>query len=50
MKRSHMYFIGLLFVVIALGSPGFISAAEEIPYMMCDEGVVEIGAEDAYVR
>ena len=43
MNKRKIYFIGLVFLVIALGSPGFIFAAEETSTMMCDEGVVNIG-------
>ena len=50
MKKRNIYFIGLLFVVMALGSPIFIFAAEETSTMMCDEGVVNIGDTDADVR
>ncbi len=50
MNKRKIYFIGLLFVVMALGSPVFIFAAEETSTMMCDEGVVNIGDTDADVR
>ena len=50
MNKRKIYFIGLVFLVIALGSPSFIFAAEETSTMMCDEGVVNIGATDADVR
>jgi len=50
MNKRKIYFIGLVFLVIALGSPGFIFAAEETSTMMCDEGVVNIGDTDADVR
>ena len=43
MKKRNNYFIGLVFLVITLGSPVFIFAAEEASTMMCDEGVVNIG-------
>jgi hypothetical protein len=50
MKKRNIYFIGLLFVVMALGSPVFILAAEEASTMMCDEGTVNIGDADADVQ
>jgi hypothetical protein len=50
MKKRNNYFIGLVFLVIALGSPIFIYAAEEASTMMYDEGVVNIGDTDADVR
>ena len=50
MNKRKIYFIGLVFLVIALGSPGFIFAAEETSTMMCDEGVVNIGDTDVDVR
>jgi hypothetical protein len=50
MKKRNIYFIGLLFVVITLGSPFFILAAEEASTMMCDEGVVNIGDADVDVQ
>ena len=50
MKKTNIYFIGFVFVVMALGSPVFIFAAEEASTMMCDEGVVNIGDMDADVR
>ena len=50
MKKRNIYFIGLLFVVMALGSPVFIFAAEETSTMVCDEGVVNIGDTEADVR
>ncbi len=50
MKKRNNYFIGLVFLVIALGSPIFIYAAEEASTMMCDEGVVNFGDTDADVQ
>ena len=50
MKKRNIYFIGLLFVVMALGSPDFILAAEEASTIMCDEGVVNIGDADVDVQ
>ena len=50
MKKSNIYLISLLFVVMVFGNPISIFAAEETSTMMCDEGVVNIGATDADVR
>jgi len=50
MKKRNNYFIGLVFLVIALGSPVFIFAAEEASTMMCDGGIVNIGDADADVQ
>lgn len=50
MKKRNNYFIGLVFLVITLGSPVFIFAAEEASTMMCDEGVVNIGDADTDVQ
>ena len=50
MKKRIISFIGLLLVAMALGSPVFILAAEEVSTMMCDEGVVNIGDADADVQ
>jgi hypothetical protein len=50
MKKRNIYFIGLLFAVMASGSPVFILAAEEASTMMCDEGVVNIGDADVDVQ
>jgi hypothetical protein len=50
MKKRNIYFIGLLFVAMAFGSPVFILAAEEASTMMCDEGVVNIGDADVDVQ
>jgi hypothetical protein len=50
MNKRKIYFIGLVFLVMALGSPIFIFAAEEASTMMCDEGVVNIGDTDADVQ
>jgi len=50
MKKIYIYFIGLTFLVMALGNPVFIFAAEETSTIMCDEGVVNIGDTDTDVR
>ena len=50
MKKRNIYFIGLAFVVTAVGIPGLIFAAEDASTMMCDEGVVNIGDADADVQ
>ena len=50
MKKINIYFISIAFLVMALGNPTFILAAEETSTMMCDEGVVKIGDTDVYVR
>ncbi|MBT8368815.1 MAG: DUF2845 domain-containing protein [Deltaproteobacteria bacterium] len=50
MKNNNIYLIGLTFLVMALGNPGFILAAEETSTMMCDGGVVNIGDTDVDVR
>ena len=50
MKKRHIYIISLLFVVMVFGNPISIFAAEKTSTMMCDEGVVNIGATDADVR
>ena len=50
MNKRKIYFIGLVFLVMALGSPICILAAEETSTMMCNEGVVNIGDSDADVR
>ncbi len=50
MKKRNIYFIGLLFVVMALGSPVLILAAEKASTIMCDEGVVNIGDADVDVQ
>jgi len=50
MKKINIYFIGFVFVAMALGNPVFIFAAEETSTMMCDEGVVNIGDTDTDVR
>ena len=50
MKKTNIYFIGFVFVVMALGSTTAVLAAEETSTMMCDEGVVNIGDTDADVR
>jgi hypothetical protein len=50
MKRIYIYFIGLVFLVMALGNPAFSFAAEETSTMMCDGGVVNIGDTDVDVR
>jgi len=50
MKKRSIYFIGLVFLVIAFGSSIPIFAAEEASTMMCDEGVVNIGDADVDVQ
>jgi hypothetical protein len=50
MKKITIYFIGLVFLVMTLGNPAFIFAAEETSTMMCDGGVVNIGDADVDVR
>ena len=50
MIKKTIYFIGLLFILIMIGSTSVGLAAEEASTMMCDEGVVNIGATDADVR
>ena len=50
MKKRHIYLIGLLIVLMAFINTISIFAAEETSTMMCDEGVVNIGATDADVR
>lgn len=50
MKRIIIYFIGFVFLVMALGNPAFIFAAEEISTMMCHRGVVKIGDTGTDVR
>ena len=50
MKKRNNYFIGLLFVVMALGSSVITLAAEEASTIMCDEGVVNIGDADTDVQ
>ena len=50
MKKRHIYFIGLLIVLMALANPISIFAAEETSTMMCDEGVVNMGDMEADVR
>ena len=50
MKKRSIYFIGLVFLVIAFVSSIPIFAAEEASTMMCDEGVVNIGDADVDVQ
>jgi hypothetical protein len=50
MIKKTIYFIGLLFILIMIGSTSVGLAAEKASTMMCDEGVVNIGATDADVR
>jgi hypothetical protein len=50
MKNRSIYVVGLTFLVMALGNPAFIYAAEETSTMMCDGGVVNIGDSDVDVR
>jgi hypothetical protein len=50
MKKRNIYFIGLVFLMMALGGSILIFAAEETSTMMCDEGVVNIGDADVDVQ
>ena len=50
MKKRNIYFISLVFLVMALGGSIPILAAEETSTMMCDEGVVNIGDADVDVQ
>ncbi len=50
MKKITIYFFSFVFLVMALGNPAFIFAAEETSTMMCDGGVVNIGDTDVDVR
>jgi hypothetical protein len=50
MKKRNIYFISLVFLVMALGGSIPIFAAEEASTMMCDEGVVNIGDADVDVE
>ena len=50
MKKRNIYFVGLTFIVMALGGSIPIFAAEETSTMMCDGGVVNIGDTDVDVR
>jgi len=50
MKKRNNYFIGLVFLVMALGSPVITLAAEEASTIMCDEGAVNIGDADVDVQ
>ncbi len=50
MKKRNIYFIGLVFLMMALGGSIPIFAAEETSTMMCDEGVVNIGDADVDVQ
>ena len=50
MKKRNIYFISLVFLVMALGGSIPIFAAEEASTMMCDEGVVNIGDADIDVQ
>jgi hypothetical protein len=50
MKKIILYFVGFVFVVMVLGNPAFIFAAEETATMMCDGGVVNIGDKEVDVR
>jgi len=50
MKNRNIYIVGLTFLVMALGNPAFIFAAEETSTMMCDGGMVNIGDTDVDVR
>jgi hypothetical protein len=50
MKNRNIYFVGLTFLMMVLGNPAFIFAAEETSSMMCDGGVVNIGDADVDVQ
>jgi hypothetical protein len=50
MKKRNIYFISLVFLVMALGGSISIFAVEEASTMMCDEGVVNIGDADVDVQ
>ena len=50
MKKINIYFISLVFLVMALGGSNTIFAAEETSTMMCDGGVVNIGDADIDVQ
>ena len=50
MKKINIYFISLVFLVMALGGSIPIFAAEEASTMMCDEGVVNKGDADVDVE
>ena len=50
MKNRNIYIVGLTFLVMALGNPAFIFAAEETSTMMCDGGMVNVGDTDVDVR
>ena len=50
MKNRNIIIFGWLCLVIVFGSSTAVLAAEETSTMMCDEGVVNIGATDADVR
>ena len=50
MKKISIYFISLVFLVMAFGNPALIFAAKEIKTMMCHRGVVRIGDTDVDVR
>ena len=50
MKKRNIYFISLVFLMMAFVSTIPIFAAEETSTMMCDEGVVNIGDADVDVQ
>ena len=50
MKKINIYFIGFVFLAMALGGSIPIFAAEETSTMMCDGGVVNIGDADIDVQ
>jgi hypothetical protein len=50
MKKRITYFIGLVFLMMALGGSIPVLAAEEASTMMCDEGTVNIGDADVDVQ
>ena len=50
MKKRNIYFISLVFLMMAFVSSIPIFAAEETSTMMCDGGVVNIGDADVDVQ
>ena len=50
MKKRKVYLIGLLLVMMVFGNTFSIFAAEEVPSVMCDEGILKIGDSDGDVR
>jgi hypothetical protein len=50
MNKANYILVGWICLIIVLGNTAAVLAAEETSTMMCDEGVVNIGATDADVR